>query len=120
MYTAILIFHVLGAILAGGVSIATLISVYYKIFSRLLSHTRVVLYALSAWLLLSGALLSLLSPNVTALSVCDNLALYFAFFAIPLVVLQRSRIAQSRFETVARNSLVGAALLFIGTLVAGL
>ncbi len=120
MYTAVLILHVLSAIVAGGVSVASLLGVYYQRFSWPLSHARFFLYTLSAWLVFSGALLAVLSPNVTALSVCDNLALYLAFLAIPLVVLQRDDSVQSRFETVSRNSLVGAALLFIGTLALGL
>lgn len=120
MYSTILVLHILSAVFAGVLSIAALGTVFFKRLSGAQHHARTALYALSAWLVFSGVLLAVLSPHVTAVSMCDNLALYFAMLAVPMIALQHADTSQSCFDTASRNSLVGAALLFIGTLALGL
>ncbi len=120
MYSTILALHILSAVLAGGVCVAALLSVHYQKFSWATLHARAALYTLSAWLVFSGALLAVLSPNVSAISVCDNLALYVLILAVPLVVLHRAGVSHTRCDSMSRHSLAGAALLFIGILAVGL
>lgn len=121
MYTTLLTLHIFGALMTGGVSIATLAAVHFRDFSRFTpAVARSVLYGLSAWQVFSGALLSVVSPSVTALSVCDHLALYFVVLAAPLIALSHLDGSRSRLETFFRQLLVGATILFIGTLAVGL
>ncbi len=121
MYTTLLVLHILGALLTGGICIAALTAIHASNTSWFSpTVARSVLYGLSAWQVISGALLSAVSPSLTALSVCDNLFLYFVILAVPMVALWYADPRRSRLEDFCGQSLVGALLLFTGTLALGL
>jgi hypothetical protein len=60
------------------------LKVLFKNEASLLSFCAVTLAGLAVFQTVSGALLAILSPSVTALSLCDNLALYLT----PLIALE--------------------------------
>lgn len=81
---------------------------------------RLLMYSAGA-LILSGASLALLSPEVSALSLCDDLALYVSLYAIAGAILYRHVASESKHEAfrmpvaaVALSMIVFAGTTFVG------
>lgn len=95
MYSMLLIVHVTGAVLTGVVSCIALTIVvaeraeYYRVLALALS-------SLAAFEVLSGVVLSVLSPGVTAVSLCANIALYLSFVAVVELIISVSMRKRSR------------------------
>jgi hypothetical protein len=96
MYTIVLAAHILGALCTGFFG-AFVLTTLVRNQTHLFSLSAKTLAGLAVFQTLSGALLALLSPEVTALSLCDNLALYFAPIVLLEVVLmtRMNRLSQS-------------------------
>lgn len=83
LYSSILVAHILGAV-GTGLCGATALYLLAQNRAHLFSFSALTLAMFGVFQTLSGALLALVSPSVTALSLCDNLALYI----VPLIALE--------------------------------
>lgn len=110
-FSALLISHIIGAVLTGAATLTVCVSVIagYSTAYRSLS---LLMGALTAFDVLTGTMLAVMSPMITVASVCDNIALYVAVVVcVQYVLYTRLKNTPRELQLVSALSPVGAALL---------
>jgi len=90
IYQTIVLLHIAGALASGTVGAWSLVTVAKRLshFFQLQAH---LLAALATFEILTGTTLAVLSPQMTAQSLCANIALYlFAVAFLEALLLQRT------------------------------
>ncbi len=117
MYTAVLVVHILGALVTGVVALAAIVALIAR--KREWYRTAAVALAfLAAFEVMTGTALAFLSIEVSVASVCANIAVYLALVAcIESVMWMRMRRNTEAFPIAQTASPVGVSL---GLLLLGL
>lgn len=115
MYSAVLALHIGGGVVSLGLFVSILLGVA-GVFRRV-KFARPLVAIMGTIQLISGSLLALLSESVSALSLCDNLALYMGLLALMWYVLHREAAAPVR--KTEWSLLSGGAAVFLCVLVLG-
>lgn len=118
MYSSILVLHIIGACATGLVAAYTAIVLAKGEESH---YTRLAqaLGLLAGFETATGTLMSVLSPNITALSLCSNIAVYLGVvFALEAVLFWRMKKAALLFPIHLAFSPAAAGLLYMALAIA--
>lgn len=113
MFTAILTAHIIGALLTALVALYACVAIVARqeVLYRAVATS---LGALAAFEVVTGTLLAVISPSITAVSVCGNIAIYLAVVGLVLsLVYIRIRQVAQRFPVANTLAPVGASIALI-------
>ncbi len=114
MYSLLLAVHVVGAMATLIVSCYALIILTRDRSDRFAHVTRMIAL-LATFELISGAAVAALSPTVTAVSLCDNIALYILLVSVVLGTLRvRMQRTGLQFPLMHSVSSIGVGIMVLG------
>jgi heme A synthase len=116
-YSIILILHIVGACMAGLAALSTAF-VIGREQQRSYRSSAIILGALGGFQVVSGVLLAFVSPQITILSLCNNIALYLStwFVLETLLFLRMNKISVPFPFTPALSPVIASLVLMVAAL----
>ncbi len=119
MYDVILTIHLAGAGVTAFIAAGAGAALWHRSATAYRPHA-IVLGAIAGFEILTGIVLAIVSPEITALSLCTNIALYLgAIFALEALIFARLRESATAFPRLALSPIALSLVLFAGAIGVG-